>query len=693
MGIAHLVHASRMISDRFVRVSGPSGTRTMDGGARSYPLRRAPLSFLLLLSAAAHADTAIETVVVTGRAYDLTGVAVSANQGTVGAGDIVLRPIFRPGEIVENIPGVIVTQHSGSGKANQYFLRGFNLDHGTDLAVGVDGVPVNMTSHAHGQGYADLNFLIPELVEAVDYKKGPYYADVGDFGSAGAFDIRTYDTLPFDFAKVEGGSFGYGRAVAGANRGGFILAGEIEHEDGPWALPDDARKLDGLLRYHSGGLTLTATAYHDIWRSTDQVPERAIASGLIDRWGAIDTSDGGKTGRYSLGADWRDDDTKLALYAVRYELDLFSDFTYFLDDPVRGDQIEQQDSRYVFGGSASHRWQSGHGTTTLGLDLRNDIVRNALFHTERRARLAAEHIDDIVETSVSPYIENETRWTPWLRSIAGLRGELYWFDVDNIAGGASGARQASMLSPKLGLVFGPWERTELYLNAGMGFHSNDARGVLAASGPATPLARSKGAEVGLRTTIVPGLQSSVSLWLLDLQSELVWAGDAGTNEASGPTRRAGVEFANFYTPAPWLTLDADYAWSRARFTDDEPEGRFVPEALVGTFDGGIAVHDLDDALAGFSGGLRLRTFGPRPLTQDGKVRSKATTLVYADLGYALDERWRLSASIFNLLNEEASDIDYFYASRLPGEPPRGTDDIHTHPVEPREFRLALEARL
>jgi hypothetical protein len=673
----------------------------------------ASLLIIANMACAAYADTAsqplIETVVVTGRASDLTKIAVSANQGVVSAGDLALRPLFRPGEIVENVPGVIITQHSGSGKANQYFLRGFNLDHGTDLAVSLDDVPVNMPTHAHGQGYADLNFAISELVEAVDYKKGPYYADVGDFGSAGAFNIRYYDRLPGGLIRVEGGQYGNGRALVANNAeigdGNLVYAGEFEHNDGPWRLAEDARKLDGFLRYTQGDdknkLVLTAMAYHNVWQSTDQVPDRAISSGLIDRWGNIDPTDMGTTGRYSLSADWRTQDdasaTHVLVYGLYYNLALFSNFTYFLEDPVHGDQIEQLDNRFVFGGEASTtRFGSLFGAptqNTLGLQLRNDDIHSGLFHTEARKVLDTRHVDSIVETGGSPYFENQTHWTPWFRTILGLRGEFAWFDVHNLAGGNSGNVQAALFSPKLSLIFGPWEETELYLNGGEGLHSNDARGVVSTTDPATPLVRSKGAEVGVRTTIVPGLQSSLSLWLLDLKSELVWDGDEGGNTPSGPSRRYGIEFANFYTPTPWLTIDADYAWSHARFTDHEPDGNYIPEALVATFDGGIAIHDLNGWADGLTGGLRLRYFGPRPLTQDGTIHSKATTLLYADVGYALNERWSVVLNIFNLLDTRASDIDYYYTSRLPGEPLTGVNDIHTHPAEPREFRISLTARL
>ena len=681
--------------------------------------RATVLLYLLFVSpVAAWADSPpIETVVVTGRATDLTGIADSANQGSISAADMAQRPLLRPGEIVENIPGVIITQHSGSGKANQYFLRGFNLDHGTDLAISLDGMPVNMPTHAHGQGYSDLNFVIPELIERVDYKKGPYYADVGDFGSAGAFDVRYYDVLPSGVARLEGGQFGYGRAVlannAGLGAGNLIYALELEHNDGPWTKGDDARKIDGVLRYAEGdaenGWSLSAMAYHNIWNSTDQVADRAIIGQFdpvgapppapayqISRWGEIDPSDGGKTGRYSLSADWHQQDgntkTQVTLYGLYYDLNLFSNFTYFLDDPVHGDQFEQQDARFVFGGAAQRSWITDNMTNTVGLQVRSDNIRNGLFHTERRVRLSADNFDHTLETSASLYYQNETRWTDWLRSIAGLRGDLFVFDVNNIVGGNSGNVQASMVEPKAGLVFGPWARTEIYLNAGYGFHSNDARGAVDASGPATPLARTKGAEVGVRTSIIPGLQSSVTLWVLHIQSELTWEGDAGDTSPSGPTDRIGVELSNFYNPTPWLTVDADYAWSHARFTAFDPAGQRVPESLQATFDGGVALHNLDGWAENWSAGLRLRYFGPRALTQDGLVHSKATTLLYADLGYALSDNWSVSLNVFNLLDARNSDIDYFYTSRLPGEPASGVDDVHTHPAEPREFRISITKR-
>lgn len=642
-----------------------------------------------------------EAVTVFGRRADLTGVATSANQGSISAADMALRPLLRPGEIVENIPGVIVSQHSGSGKANQYYLRGFNLDHGTDLSINMDGIPVNNVSHGHGQGYADLNFVIPELIERVDYKKGPYYADVGDFGSAGAFDVRYFSALPSGIARVEAGQFGYVRGVLADNfalRGGNLIAAlELEHNDGPWDRGDDARKVSAVLRYTTGPWTVTAQAYHNIWRATDQVPSRAIASGAISRFGNIDPTDGGKSGRYALSSVWEDDDTRILFYGLYYDLSLFSNFTYFLDDSVNGDQFEQQDGRWRAGGKATQKWDhallGAASQTVAGLDLRHDDIRNGLFRTSARTRLSTTTLDSISQTSLSPWLQNETHWTPWLRTIAGVRSDIFFFDVmDRTGGGASGTVQAEQISPKLGVVLGPWDKTEFYFNAGYGFHSNDARGLFAPAGAVPPLARTVGGELGIRSAIIPGLQSSLSLWLLNIQSELVWAGDTGMPEPSGRSRRIGIEFTNNYAVTDWLTLQADYAWSRARFVDFDPAGPYIPEALAQAFDGGIAVHDLEGWAQGLFGGVRVRYFGPRPLTQDKLVTSSATTLVYANIGYHLSQTWTLGLDVFNLLDAKVSDIDYFYASRLPGEPAGGVEDIHTHPSEPRALRLSLTAR-
>ena len=659
------------------------------------------------------APTQLETVTVTGRADSLVGTATTSSEGVVGATELARRPLQRVGEIVETIPGVIVSQHSGAGKANQYYLRGFNLDHGTDLATSLDGMPINMPSHAHGQGYTDLNLLIPELVREVDYKKGPYFAEVGDFGSAGAFNIHYFDTLPNQLAVATGGTLGYARGLlAGSPKlgaGHLLYAAEYEHEDGPWDNSEDYHKVNGVLRYSVGdeqnGFSLTLSGYHGTWDSTDQVAKRAVGP-LISRFGALDDSDGGDSSRFSLLADWRRTDafsaTHILLYGFYYDLNLFSNFTYFLDDPVHGDQFEQTDRRVTVGLKASQTWfgeiLGRKMENTLGLQVRSDNLRNGLFHTERRTQLGVTREDHTIETSVGAYYENKTQWAEKFRTVLGVRGDVFNFDVRSSNRDANTGSETSFIaSPKASLIFGPWAATEFYLNGGFGFHSNDARGVLTTVDPsssaglrgAKPLVRTKGAEVGVRTTALPGLQSSLTLWLLDIDSELLFTGDAGTTEPSRPSRRYGVEFANFYEPTKWLTLDADFAWSHTRFREDAPEGNYVPGSIETVIAAGASVHD-------FCGGLfasaRVRYFGPRSLIEDNSVRSPVTTIVNAQVGYKFNETWTASVDVLNVFDERSSDIDYFYTSRLRGEPLGGVDDIHTHPNEPRSVRLTVSAR-
>ena len=653
--------------------------------------------------------TRMGEVVVHGRAEDLVGTAESASEGYVGHEELESRPLLRPAEMLETVPGLIATQHSGGGKANQYFLRGFNLDHGTDLATGLDDIPLNLPSHGHGQGYTDLNFLIPELVQYVTFRKGPYYADRGDFASAGAFDFHYFDVLPAAIVKGEGGEFNYGRVLVADSpelgTGHLLYALEGLFNGGPWEHSDDLYHVNGLLRWSTGdvsnGFSLTGIGYHANWNSTDQVAVRAIKEGLIGKFDALDPSDAGKTSRYSLSGEWHaavgPGRLRVPAYAYYYDLDLFSNFTYFLDDPVRGDQFEQKDSRGVFGATPSYQWSNEWlGKTfanTAGIQLRSDLIHNGLYSTEKRNRFHATRHDHIDETSAAAYLESQTAWTDWFRTTVGGRVDVFDFQDDASLQVNSNGKTDAIASPKVSLVFGPWYQTELYLNGGYGFHSNDARGVAGRIDPKTgdpveeadPLVRSKGAEVGVRTAALPNLQSTVSLWLLDIDSELLFVGDAGTNEPSRPSRRYGLEFANYYSPLPWLTLDGDVSFSHAKFTKHDPEGDHIPGSVDAVIAAGIAVHDLH----GFFGSLRLRYFGPRPLIEDNSVRSKDTTLVNLEAGYAFNEHMSLAIDVFNLFDARPSDIDYFYTSRLPGEPAEGVDDVHTHPAEPRAIRASF----
>ena len=679
----------------------------------------------------AHAQTVaaapvqLEPVVVQGNYDNAVGTSDAASQGTVTSKLIESRPTLRPAEVLEFVPGVIVTQHSGDGKANQYFLRGFNLDHGTDFATFVAGMPVNMPTHAHGQGYSDLNWLLPELVSRIAYKKGPYFADEGDFSSAGTAHIALFNRMPQGTASLTVGENGYRRAlIANSSKvgnGDLLYALEAAHNDGPWDNPEKFHRSNGVLRYSFGDAdarsSITAMGYSAGWNSTDQIPQRAVDQGLIGRFGAIDPTDGGFTSRYSLSYEFErkltDGSFRIDAYAIQSKIDLYSNFTFFQEHPIdldpnetNGDQFEQAEHRRVFGLATSRSWNTllgGHDSTnTIGLQLRQDRLSPVgLYSTVARERVATTQESTVRETSVGIYGENATQWTPWFRSVAGLRADRFDFKVASSIAANSGDKSASIASPKLSLIFGPWAKTEYFVNYGWGFHSNDARGTVAtvaakdpngpAISPVNALVRSKGGELGLRTELIPGLQSSLALWALKLDSELLFVGDAGETEPSRASKRYGVEWNNHYIATPWLLIDADLSASRARFTEPDPSdptlGNHIPGSIQTVASLGATVTELGP----WFGQFQLRYFGPRALDENSEHRSKATTLAYLRGGYKVSKNLKVALDVFNLFNRKGSDIDYFYASRLKGEAAQGVEDIHFHPVEPRSVRVTFTA--
>jgi outer membrane receptor protein involved in Fe transport len=676
---------------------------------------------LLLAAAATPAQTAatqtgvrdaeaLPAISVPAHYDNAVGTSDAASQGLIHRSLLDSRPALRPGEVLEFVPGVIVTQHSGDGKANQYFLRGFNLDHGTDFATTVDGLPVNMPTHGHGQGYSDLNFLIPELVERIAYRKGPYFAQTGNFSAAGSADIAYRRMLDAPFAALTLGEHGYRRAVLGGSTTlapGLDLLAAIEAmgHDGPWTTPQGLERYNGVLKLSSGtraqGWSASLMGYSGHWTSTDQVPHRAIDDGRIGRFDAIDPTDGGRTQRLSAAAEWHRHEAgggwQVAGYAMRYGLQLWSNFTYALERP-EGDQFEQQDGRQVYGLSAVRDWThtlAGRPSRTeAGWQLRHDRIRVGLFDTAARERVATTREDQVRETAHGLYLSNDTVWLPWLRTVAGLRADHHRTDVDSDLEANSGQASATRLSPKLSAVFGPWARTELFVNAGRGLHSNDARGTTAridpksgdALQPVPPLVMGTGYELGLRSEAVRGLQSSLALWQLELDSELVYVGDAGNTEPNRASRRWGVEWNNRYAPVPWLLLDADLAWTHARFSQDAPEGRRIPGAVESVASVALTLHDLGP----WSASLQLRYLGPRPLVEDNSVRAASTLLANLRLGWQMTPRWSLTLDVFNLFDRRVNDIEYFYESRLAGEAD-AVSDRHLHPAEPRTARVTLKA--
>jgi hypothetical protein len=622
-------------------------------------------------------------------------------------------PFTRPGEALEIVPGLIVTQHSGEGKANQYFLRGFNLDHGTDLAITVDGMPVNMPTHGHGQGYADINFLIPELIRSVNVRKGPYYADVGDFASAGAVEIDYISKLPKNLAEMTFGSFGYRRGVAAGSAavgdGTLLAAIDGTKYDGPWDVPDDIRKINSVMRYSQGtatdGFTLTGMAYSNAWNSTDQVAQRAIDRGIIGRLGSLDPTDGGVSSRFSLSGNFAHSSeygqTKLSAYAIRSDLQLYNNFTYFLDNPVNGDQFSQLDRRTIGGFDARHtfdwRFAGLETQTRIGLQTRYDDIQVGLFKTEQRNWLSTVRDDRVQEGNAGIWTDTTTRWTGWLRTNFGIREDFSGGRVLSDTPENSGSAWASMVSPKGGIVLGPWFKTEFYGNAGSGLHRNDIRGATITVDPndkVTPLdrvpllVRSRGAEVGVRTTAIEGLTSSVALFVLDFDSELLFVGDAGTTEPSRPSRRVGVEWVNHYKPVPWLSFDLDVAYTKARFTDFDLVGDRIPGAPAWVGSASIVLGNE----TGWFGALTARYFGPRPLIEDDSVRSLSSLIFNARAGYRFDNGLRVQLDVLNLFNTQTNQIEYYYLSRLPGQPIDGVADRHVHPAEPLAVRLTLAGR-
>jgi hypothetical protein len=669
----------------------------------------------------------------------------SSNMSAASAGDVdqaqlSAAPTLRPAALLETVPGLIVTQHSGEGKANQYFLRAFNLDHGTDLALEVDDMPVNMPTHAHGQGYSDFNFVIPEVVADLHYKKGPYYADEGDFAAAGTVRIGLFNEIPAALA-LGAGQEGYRRGlVLGSTdfAGGILLgAGEAYHNDGPFDVPDDYDRLNGVLRYFRGDdhdyFTLTAMAYSGKWNSTDQVAQRAITEGIIDRFGSLNPSDGGISSRDSLsftrvrGTD--ESQSQISAYVIRYKLDLWSTFTYYLRDPLDGDQMLQHDDRIVYGLKASQTWFTSlfgvPTTNVVGVQARFDDIKDVgIFSTVARQVTGTTQDAGVLESTGAWYAESGTQWTNHLRTTLGIREDVFDFDVkdkmlnadgscnllSDPLGCVTGNKRAAILSPKLGVVLRFWDTTSFYINLGDGYHSNDARGITRSGqnpeqSAVTPLTRATGGELGLATSIIPSLETRLDVFALKLKSELVFDGDAGVTTPSGATTRVGVEWSNTYRFNRWLSAELNTAFTRARFDHDVPPddlgcsaaapsnpcigtigivGRYVPNSPTNVSD--VALRAQRDS--GWFGSLRARHFGESPLVEDNSAKSPAYTTVDAQLGFRT-ARWLFALDVFNLANVKWNDIEYYYVSRLKNEAAPSADYI-VHPGVPRTARAHFQ---
>ncbi len=651
--------------------------------------------------------TTLDSIAVVGRRQNLVGEAISASEGRVGQTEFTARPLLRSGDLLEFVPGLVATQHSGSGKANQYLLRGFNLDHGTDFATFVDAMPVNMRTHGHGQGWTDLNFLIPETVEELSYRKGTYYADVGDFSSAGSARFHLADRVARKQIEIDLGEYGYARGVtvgsSGVGQGDLLWGAEVQRFDGPWSdIEEDVEKVNLLLRYSrevgAGRASITFMGYDNQWNSPDQIPQRAVESGLISELGSIDTSVGGAASRYSLSGNWTGTafggQFSASAYGIDAELDLFSNFTYLLDDPGNGDQFEQVDDRQLYGFELSQQWESERSRWRLGADGRlDDIDTVGLYRARERVRIGTVREDAVEEGSLGLFLAHEYRFSERLRTHIGVRHDRFDFEVDARSLAAnSGQASADATSLKLGLIYQPADPLELYASYGQGFHSNDARGTTIRVDPLTgdpaervdALVDSVVGEVGARVHFSDRVQVTLAAWSLRLDSELLFVGDAGGTEASRPSRREGIEAGIYWFGSDALSGEFEASYTRARFRDDDPVGDEVPGSIPLVLSGGITTR----SDSGWLGTVRVRHFGAYPLIEDGSVESDGSTLVNLRLGREWTD-FAVYLDVLNALDSSDHDVDYFYASRLAGEPAEGIEDIHFHVFQPRSVRLSV----
>jgi len=701
-----------------------------------------PVALAQAATSGADSDaSAVAPVVVKSRA-NLIGAALTASQGSITAEEIEQRPVYRVGQLLEAMPGLVVTVHSGEGKANQYLLRGENLDHGIDLANFIDDMPINRPTNAHGQGYSDLNFIVPALVEGIDFTKGPYFADLGDFGGVGAIHMRLRDVLAPQMS-VSAGTLGDQDGFLGGSVGlggsrNLLGALDLSHLDGPFTHPDNFRKIAGALRWSQGdgasGDSLTALYYKGQGRNTTDQPLRAITSGLISAYGALDPTDGNRAERESLslrhvqsGSGWK---LTANLYAVHSTMTLWNNFTHDLNDPVQGDQEQQDETRTTLGGGAAYSRTVDLGGVDADLLVggqdRHDVLYADRRHTRRRTvldycndgagdysvGLTACTADQVRLNDAALYVQSHVRLTPWLNVTAGLRDDYATAsDHSAIPGHSRGEAGEQLVQPKFDLRLGPWADTEIYVSAGKGFHSDDVRGVLGAVpvqgvpfavGPVPLMARTWAEEIGIRNASLPGLKWQLAVFDQIYSSELIYNQDAGQDQATAPSRRRGVELSAQYHPVPNVEISVDVASTRARFFENANTlatfygiagGASIANAPTYTASVGVLV----ERFGPWSAGVETRVLGPYPLT-NGPARPMAAGYdeTNADIDYRVTARLTVRLAIFNLFNTRAYSAEYYYATAItPQEVARfgaaGVNDFQVHPLEPLSAKMTVTA--
>jgi outer membrane receptor protein involved in Fe transport len=607
------------------------------------------------------------------------------------------------------VPGLFIGQHAGGGKAEQIFLRGFDLDHGTDIRLTVDGMPVNMVSHAHGQGYADLHFVIPELLQGVDFKKGPYHAEKGNFATAGWVDFRTKNALDRSFVKVEAGQYDSYRAVAGVdllgqkgkqNNQSAYIATEYSFTNSYFDNPQNFNRLNLIGKYHghitpNTNLTLTGSTFWSKWNHSGQIPDRAYESGAVSFFGSIDPTEGGQTSRTNFNALFvtvtpNNFVIKNQAFYSRYKFELYSNFTFFLEDSINGDQIRQKEKRNLFGynGSISKQVSVGKSqwTTTVGMQYRHDLTdASELSHSKNRTEtIHRNQYGDINELNAGIYADELIQVNERFTINAGLRLDFFRSQYKDLLEQPTQTKHAyeDIFSPKLNFYYTFNPRFQLYLNSGKGFHSNDTRVVVPQAGKQI-LPGAYGSDLGFILKPMPKLLVNVAAWYLWLQQEFVYVGDAGVIEPSGKSRRQGLDISARYQLSKILYLDADLSSAKPRAIA-EPEGRnYLPLAPLLSSSGGLSVQTAN----GFNGSLRYRYMAGRPANEDNSIVAKGYFITDMQLNYS-KTKYNIGLAVQNLLNEKWKETQFDTESRLQGEA-SPVKEIHFTPGSPFFARLNL----
>lgn len=624
----------------------------------------------------------------------------AASDQSFRANDLKLLPRSSAQDLLRIVPGLVVAQHAGGGKAEQIFLRGFDCDHGTDINISVDNAPVNMVSHGHGQGYADLHFVIPELIEKIDVVKGPYFARFGDLTTAGAVTMKTVDSLKDNFVRLENGSFDSWRGLAMATTkisGTNIYGGgEYNRSRLYFDSPADFRRLNLFAKSHSlvgetGTLVASLNAFSSTWSASGQIPERAVKSGMISSFGSIDNAEGGETNRTTAQVAFTSNSSNPLVASVsftKYDFQLFSNFTFFSNDSVLGDMIEQTDNRSVFTATFQKSFTSSvvdlSMRSTLGINSRFDDITAGLFHDVKRARVSTTSLSDIKQKNLGIFGEQEF-FLSRLTVIAGLRADYFHFDVadkTNLASFRRASRETFLLSPKLNFNFDVSDELKLYVNSGFGFHSNDSRVAVTETGR-NIAPRAFGTELGLRWSS-PSVVLSVAPWMLDLESEFVWVGDEGTTEQSGRTRRLGIDVEARVVLLDFLTLGTEATISNGRYRDAPIGSNLIALAPTTT---ATAFASID--LPSFKSALRLRHISDRPANSENTLTATGYDLFDLSAEYVLSPSVTVSFQCENLVNSPWREAQFETTSRLQGET-TSVREIHFTSGTPRSIKVGIQ---